>query len=39
MNYETYEHRHALTLFEHENRYIPLYNEIKQVLDGISEFC
>lgn len=37
MNYVTYEHRHALTLFEHENRYIPLYNEIKQVLDGISD--
>ena len=37
MLYQVHEHRHALSLFTTEPEYIPLYQEITGVLDGISD--
>lgn len=37
MRYRVYEHRHALNLFTTDQKFMPLYQEIIGVLDGISD--
>ena len=37
MQYQVYEHRHALNLFTTDREFVPLYHEIIGVLDGISD--
>lgn len=37
MQYQVYEHRHALNLFTTDREFVPLYQEIIGVLDGISD--
>lgn len=37
MRYQVYEHRHALNLFTTDREFVPLYQEIIGVLDGISD--
>ena len=37
MRYQIHEHRHALNLFTTDQEFVPLYQEIVDVLDGISD--
>lgn len=37
MDYVTYDHRHALTLFENEEEYISLFDEILETISNITD--
>ncbi len=37
MDYVTYEHRHALTLFQNEEEYFSLFNEILETISNITD--